>query len=162
MNRYIVAAAFAALSSSAWAHDEHMHHPLATVDYSKAAATKFGRPADPRKALRTIHVEMSDAMSFTPSLITVKRGETVRLMATNKGKVMHEMVLGTAAELKEHSEMMKQRPDMKHSEPHMAHVSPGKSGEIGWQFTEPGEFYFACLVPGHFEAGMVGRILVND
>jgi uncharacterized cupredoxin-like copper-binding protein len=105
---------------------------------------------------------MSDAMSFSPSQITVKPGETVRLMPMNRGKVMHEMVLGTAAELKQHSEMMKKHPGMKHSDLHMAHVGPGRSGEIGWQFTEPGEFYFACLVPGHFEAGMVGRILVTQ
>ena len=58
------------------------------------------------------------------------------------------MVLGTPEELKEHAELMKKFPEMEHDEPHMAHVKPGKSGEIVWQFTKAGEFQFACLHPG--------------
>lgn len=104
---------------------------------------------------------MSDAMRFTPADITVKRGETVKLVATNKGQVLHEMVLGTSEELKKHADMMKKFPGMEHDEPHMAHVKPGKSGEIVWQFTKAGEFQFACLIPGHFEAGMVGKVTVK-
>ena len=72
-------------------------------------------------------------------------------MVRNHGKVMHEMVIGTMKELKDHAEMMRKFPDMEHDEPYMAHVAPGKQGEIVWQFTQPGEFY-ACLVPGHMEA----------
>ena len=67
------------------------------------------------------------------------------------------MVLGTKKAIAEHAELMKKFPDMEHSDPNMAHVKPGKSGEIVWQFTKAGEFQFACLQPGHFEAGMVGR-----
>jgi uncharacterized cupredoxin-like copper-binding protein len=104
---------------------------------------------------------MVDTMRFTPADITVKRGETVRIVATNKGHVLHEMVLGTAQELKEHADLMKRFPEMEHDEPHMTHVQPGKSGEIVWQFTKPGEFRFGCLVPGHFEAGMVGTVTVE-
>ena len=120
-----------------------------------------GEPADPRSARRTIHVEMSDAMRFSPSAITVRRGETVRFIASNKGQVLHEMVLGTMASLKEHAELMRRHPGMEHDEPHMAHVAPGKTGEIGWRFTQPGTFYFGCLVAGHFEAGMLGKITVR-
>jgi uncharacterized cupredoxin-like copper-binding protein len=50
---------------------------------------------------------------------------------------------------------------MEHDEPNMLHVAPGKTGDMGWQFTKPGEFYYGCLEPGHFEAGMVGKILVK-
>ena len=36
-----------------------------------------------------------------------------------------------------------------------------RSSELLWKFTKTGEFYFACLVPGHFEAGMHGKIVVS-
>jgi uncharacterized cupredoxin-like copper-binding protein len=74
---------------------------------------------------------------------------------------MHEMVLGTMQDLKEHAEMMKKHPGMEHDEPHMAHVAPGKTETIVWQFTRPGQFHYGCLVAGHFDAGMVGRLTVT-
>jgi len=84
----------------------------------------------------------------------------VRFVVKNGGKVMHEMVIGTLDELKAHGEMMKKHPNMEHDEPYMAHVGPGKTHEMVWQFTKAGEFHFGCLVPGHFDAGMIGRIVV--
>jgi uncharacterized cupredoxin-like copper-binding protein len=137
-------------------------------DPKKPAAKKttieekaFGREGDPKKVTRIIPVDMSDAMRYSPMEITVKRGDTVRFVAKNSGKVMHEMVLGTMTELKEHFELMKKFPDMEHDEPHMAHVKPGKTEPIVWQFTKAGEFYYGCLMPGHFEAGMVGKVIVK-
>ena len=147
-------------SPLAAAHGEKGHAP-AKADYSKAEETPFGRAADPRKAKRTVRVEMTDQMRFHPAEITVRRGEIVRFVPVNKGQVMHEMVLGTMDELKKHAEMMKKHPTMEHDEPHMAHVAPGKSGEMGWQFTRAGEFYYGCLIPGHFEAGMIGKVTVK-
>jgi uncharacterized cupredoxin-like copper-binding protein len=123
--------------------------------------TDFGRTGDPRKAARTIRVDMSDRMRFSPDTIEVKPGDTVRLVVRNSGRTMHEMVLGTMKELRDHAELMKKHPGMEHDEPYMAHVGPGKTAEIVWQFTKAGEFYFGCLIPGHFEAGMVGKILVR-
>lgn len=143
------------------AHGNETHGAPKKYDAAKVQDTAFGREGDPAKATRTIRVEMTDAMRFTPASITVKRGETVKLVASNKGQVLHEMVLGTAEELQKHAEMMKKFPDMEHDEPHMAHVKPGKSGEIVWQFTKAGDFQFACLIPGHFEAGMVGKVTVK-
>ncbi|TXL68770.1 cupredoxin domain-containing protein [Zeimonas arvi] len=124
--------------------------------------TAFGRTGDPSKAARTIRIDMSDTMRFSPDAIQVRRGETVSFEIANAGRVLHEMVIGTEAELKAHAEMMKKFPGMEHEEPYMAHVDPGKSGRIVWQFTKPGEYRFACLIPGHFEAGMVGRITVTE
>jgi uncharacterized cupredoxin-like copper-binding protein len=158
----ILAIAALAMTSGAIAHGNQ--DPAAKprkFDPGKVEDTLFGRAGDPAKASRTIRVEMSDAMRFTPADITVKRGETVKLVASNKGQVLHEMVLGTSEELKKHAELMKKFPGMEHDEPHMAHVKPGKSGEIVWQFTKAGEFQFACLIPGHFEAGMVGKVTVK-
>jgi uncharacterized cupredoxin-like copper-binding protein len=103
---------------------------------------------------------MSDAMRFSPREITVEQGETIKFVVANKGKLMHEMVLGTMDELKAHGEMMKQNPEMEHDDPYMAHVSPGKKEEMVWQFTKAGEFNYGCLAPGHFEAGMLGKVKV--
>ena len=101
------------------------------IDYSKAEETPFGRDGDPKKAKRTVRVDMTDQMRFHPAEITVKRGEIVRFVPVNKGQVMHEMVLGTMDELKEHAELMKKHPGMEHDEPYMAHVAPGQAGRDG-------------------------------
>ena len=155
---FVVAMAAAPL---ALAHGEKSPGAQST-DYSKADEHAFGRAADPKKAKRTVRVDMTDQMRFHPVEITVKRGEIVRFVPVNKGQVLHEMVLGTMDDLKNHAELMRKHPGMEHDEPHMAHVAPGKSGEMGWQFTHTGEFYYGCLIPGHFEAGMVGKVKVTQ
>jgi uncharacterized cupredoxin-like copper-binding protein len=157
----LTGAALALCAAAAQAHGDAPHGAARAFDAAQIVDTPFGRAGDPAKVKRTVRIDMSDAMRFTPAHLTVKRGETVRLVATNRGQVLHELVLGTADELRKHAEMMKKFPDMEHDEPHMAHVQPGRSGEIVWQFTRAGEFSFACLLPGHFEAGMVGRVTVR-
>lgn len=109
---------------------------------------------------RTVEVRMTDAMRFEPDRLDVRQGETVRLVVHNAGKLMHEFVIGTAKELAEHAVLMKKFPNMEHDEPYMAHVPGGKTGEIVWTFNRAGEFDFACLLPGHYDAGMTGRIRV--
>lgn len=147
-----------AAAAGALAHvDSH-----ATKKKAEMKETDFGRTGDPKKVSRTVEIDMSDKMRFTPSALTVKRGDTVRFVAKNSGKQMHEMVIGNMKELKEHAELMKKHPGMEHDEPYMAHVEPGKKAEIVWQFTKAGEFHYGCLIPGHFEAGMVGSIKVTD
>jgi uncharacterized cupredoxin-like copper-binding protein len=147
------------VSTGAYAHGEKPH----AQKFSAAQLSEekpFGKAGDPQKVTRTITFHMTDKMRFDPSQITVKQGETVRFVARNNGKIMHEMVIGTMKDLKEHAEQMKKFPGMEHDEPYMAHVAPGKSEEIIWQFTKAGEFDFACLIAGHFDAGMVGKIKV--
>ncbi|HSV81907.1 MAG TPA: cupredoxin family protein [Ramlibacter sp.] len=117
--------------------------------------------AGDRRGARTVEVRMSDAMRFAPESIEVREGETIRFVVRNAGKVLHEMVIGTPEELKQHAELMKKHPGMEHEEPYMSHVGPGKRGELVWNFNRPGTFQFACLVPGHFEAGMIGTIVVR-
>ncbi|MBQ0932368.1 cupredoxin domain-containing protein [Ideonella alba] len=138
-------------------------HPMKTHRYdpSQVEERAFGREGDPRKVSRTVRLEMSDAMRFTPSEVVVQRGQTVKFIVTNRGRQLHEMVLGTPQELKEHAELMKKFPTMEHADANMAHVKPGASGGIVWQFTQAGEYQFACLIPGHFEAGMVGKVVVQ-
>ena len=153
-----LAAAFCLAAGDALAHgDSH-----ATKKKAEMKQTDFGRTGDPRKVTRTVEVDMSDKFRFTPAVVTVKRGDTVRFIATNSGKQMHEMVIGNIKELKEHAVLMKKHPGMEHEEPYMAHVEPGKQAEIVWQFTKAGEFNYGCLIPGHFEAGMVGSIKVTE
>jgi len=156
--------AFAVLAwtaSTALAHgDAHMTKKPA-YDASKVEERAFGREGDPKRVTRTIKLDMTDAFRFTPADVTVKRGETVRFVVANSGKVLHEMVLGTTEELKAHAELMKKFPDMEHADTNMAHVKPGAKGEIVWQFTKAGEYQFACLIPGHYEAGMVGKVVVK-
>jgi uncharacterized cupredoxin-like copper-binding protein len=131
-----------------------------TAALAQTAETAFGRPGDPRNVTHTIAVNMTDSMEFIPARITVREGETVRFVVTNSGKKKHEMVIGTLAGLKEHAVLMKKHRGMKHEAPYMAHVAPGKSETLDWQFTKPGVFHYACLVGHHLEDGMAGQINV--
>ncbi|MHB8666040.1 MAG: cupredoxin domain-containing protein [Burkholderiales bacterium] len=124
-------------------------------------AQAAGKPGDPKRASRAIRVAMSDDMRFTPADIDVKRGETIRFVVSNTGRIRHEMVIGSMAELKEHAEMMRKMPGMLHADPNMVSVEPGETGELVWHFTKARTFDFACLQPGHFEAGMMGTVAVK-
>lgn len=163
--RWATACAALTLCSASWAHGDghgHAHHAKKPAGaHHHATDTDFGRPGDPKKVTRTIQVDMRDTMRFSPDNLTVRRGDTVRLKVANKGQVMHELVLGTPEDIQKHWEAMKKHPDMAHDDPSMVHVAPGRTGEIIWQFTRAGEFHFACLLPGHFEAGMRGKVLVK-
>lgn len=121
----------------------------------------WGIAGDAKAARRTIEVGMADTMRFTPDRIDVRLGETLRFRVRNTGKVMHEFVVGTPAENARHAELMVKFPGMEHDEPWMAHVAPGKTGEIVWTFNRAGRFEFACLIAGHYQAGMVGTIVVK-
>lgn len=120
-----------------------------------------GTLGDSAKASRTIEVTMDDNMRFSPSNIRVSKGETVRFFLKNQGRIKHEMVIGTEDEFDVHGAMMRQMPDMSHIEPNVASLSPGQSGALVWKFTQSGTVDFACLRPGHREAGMAGKVTVN-
>ncbi len=109
---------------------------------------------------RSITITMTDQMRFSPDKLQIKQGETVKFIIKNQGKMLHEMVIGTKKELDEHAAVMVKFPNMEHDEPYMAHVAPGKRGSITWHFNQAGEFDFACLIAGHYQAGMVGTITV--
>ena len=121
----------------------------------------WGIAGDPRQVRRTVDCHMLDTMRFKPERVEARLDETIRFTARNTGRVMHEFVIGTREENAEHYELMKKFPNMEHDEPWMAHVAPGKRGEIVWTFNREGEFEFACLVAGHYDAGMRGRIVVR-
>jgi len=148
------------IAGSVWAHGDSKD-PGRSAQPISAEKKTFGLPGDPTKVLRTIYIDMRDEMEFLPNGLRLKTGDTVRFEVRNTGKVMHELVLGTMEELKAHAQMMRKHPGMEHDEPYMAHVAPGKAETIVWQFTRAGEFYYGCLVPGHFEAGMIGKVVVQ-
>lgn len=120
----------------------------------------IGKPGVASKVSRTVQVDMTDNMRFNAAAVTAKQGETIRFVVKNSGKIKHEMVLGTEKDLKDHYEQMKKNPEMEHAEPNMVTLAPGKTGEIIWQFTKAGKVDFACLQPGHYEAGMKGLVTV--
>ncbi len=139
------------------AHGEKPHVDQGPV---RKEQKDWGIAGEAKDAKRTIAVGMSDDMRFKPDRIEVRQGDTVKFVVRNRGKVMHEFVIGTQAENAKHAEMMVKHPNMEHDEPYMAHVPPGKTGEIVWNFNRAGSFEFACLIAGHYQAGMVGTINV--
>ncbi|WP_341677260.1 cupredoxin family protein [Niveibacterium sp. SC-1] len=147
------------LAQPAWAHDHGDH--AASEPHGTGHAAALGKPGDPATATRSVEVHMSDAMRFSPATLTVQRGEILRLVVHNDGQTKHELVLGTSAELKEHAALMRKFPEMEHDDPNAVSVPPGETRELTWQFTKAGSFAFACLVPGHSEAGMKGTIVVK-
>lgn len=147
------------LGSAAFSHENTHHQATAAPLIQEQKA--WGIAGDARDVQRAITIHMTDAMRFAPSRITVREGETVRLRTVNRGRVLHEIVLGTPQELQAHAELMKKHPGMEHDAPDMAHVAAGRRGDIVWTFNRAGTFDFACLIPGHFDAGMVGQIVVT-
>ena len=160
-----------ALSSPVWAAPAH------TYD--------FGQPAAAAKATRSVEVVMGD-MSFTPTAIEIKAGETVRFVLVNKGQLLHEFNLGDAAIHAKHQQEMLQMQQsgmltptamkemdhgsmagmdhgaMKHDDPNSVLVEPGKTAELSWTFTKATSLEFACNIPGHYQAGMVGKLTVSQ
>lgn len=137
--------------------------PLAQAAGSHAGGHDESAIGEPGKAVnvsRTVQIDMSDAMRYSPSSIDARQGETIRFVIRNSGKLRHELVLGTEKELKQHYEVMKKFPEMEHDEANMVSVAPGKAGEVIWRFTKAGKIDFACLQPGHYDAGMKGLVSV--
>jgi len=133
------------------AHENHEHFSA-------------GEPGDPQKASRTVKVSMLEEgkrMLFDPPSIEVRLGEQIRFLLFNEGSEYHEFVLATYIENRKHAELMKKFPKMEHNDPNAIRLSALSSGELLWKFTRRGEFEYACLIPGHFQAGMHGKIIVK-
>jgi uncharacterized cupredoxin-like copper-binding protein len=153
---FLFAVLLALGATAAHAHGDQ-HAPAAS---QPAEQTDWGIMGQRRAISRTLTLDMTDNMRFTPDRITVREGETVRFVVRNQGRMLHEMVMGTADELAKHAALMAKFPGMQHDEAYMVHVEPGQTGEIVWQFNRAGRFEFACLIAGHYEAGMRGTLIV--
>lgn len=153
--RWLAAAAASLAAFGARGHGAQPHSgPV------KKEQKDWGIAGDPKSARRTIDVRMLDSMRFEPPHMSVRLNETIRFNVRNTGRQMHEFVLGTKQENEAHAQLMLKFPDMEHDEPYMAHVPPGKAGRIVWHFNRAGTFEFACLIAGHYQAGMTGTIVV--
>lgn len=139
-------------------HGDDDHHGGGEEDHHESMA---GLPGIAANIDRTVAVDMTDSMAYTPSELSVKAGETIRFAVKNSGQLVHEFVLGASEDILEHHELMKRFPGMEHDEPNSVSLGADESGEVIWQFTNAGTFQFACLQPGHYEAGMKGDIAVS-
>jgi uncharacterized cupredoxin-like copper-binding protein len=155
----LLAAALIGASFGAIAHEGEDHNKKKAGPVKKEQK-EWGIAGDAKDVKRTIEITMGDNMRFSPDKIEVKQGETVNFVVKNSGKLMHELVIGTKKDLDEHAALMVKFPDMEHDEPYQAHVAAGKTGNLIWNFNRAGNFDFACLIAGHYQAGMVGKITV--
>ena len=124
-----------------------------------------GQPGDPKKPARIVMVTMRETddgkMVYIPNKVDVKTGEQIRFIITNAGEIPHEFTLASVEDNLKHAEEMKKNPEMEHDDPNSKTIQPKKKAEIVWRFSKAGTFEFACLIPGHREAGMIGTVGVK-
>jgi uncharacterized cupredoxin-like copper-binding protein len=123
-----------------------------------------GVPGDPAQPFRVINIEMREegrAMSYVPDKIEVKAGEQIKFVLWNAGVEDHEFLLDSFANNAKHKIAMRKNPQMEHDDPNGKRVGVQASAELLWKFTKRGRFEFACLIPGHYEAGMKGTVVVK-
>lgn len=153
----------AVLASPAWGQSKQGHAGHGHADH-KHETFAAGEPGDPKKPAKIIQVSMTEAdgkMLFAPERLEVRKGDQIKFVLRNNGELEHEFVLGTPAENIAHAEEMKKNPQMPHDEPNGKLLKPKTAGELFWRFTNAGEFEYACLIPGHREAGMIGIVVVK-
>jgi uncharacterized cupredoxin-like copper-binding protein len=125
----------------------------------------IGIKGNKAKAKRTLNISMRETddgkMIFEPQVLVFRKGETVVLNFTNKGETDHEFVMDTETNVLEHKIAMEKNPDMEHADDNSLRLAPGQKGQIVWTFSKDGKYSFACLIPGHYEAGMHGKLNVN-
>ena len=152
---------FALGTTSAQVAFSHEHAQGKSVKAGATQATEFGSPGNAKDVTRVVELSLRDTMRIEPAQLSVKQGDTVRMRIQNTGAVAHEFVLGTQEEIIEHRDMMRKMPTMMHNDANAVSVAPGGTAELIWRFSKPGTFLYACLVPGHWEAGMQGTVMVS-
>lgn len=171
----LVAIFFLTLSVGAFASGQHAG--------GHGHGTEIGKPGKATEVTRSVEMVMIDNR-YTPEKITVKKGETIRFNVRNDGKTVHEFNIGTAAMHRAHQKKMammvehgaigidrihhdKMNVDtggghvMKHDDPNSLLLEPGRSAELIWTFSTDATLEFACNMPGHYDAGMMGRIEIK-
>ncbi len=159
-----VTAAGILLTSSAAILATDIAMPVLASAHEDHGRFSAGQPGDPRKPARVVQIKMfegSGKMGFEPARVEVRRGEQVRFVLQNDGEEDHEFVLATVTENRKHAEVMKKHPDMEHDDPNAKRLMPHGNSELVWRFTKRGEFEFACLIPGHYDKGMFGKVIVK-
>lgn len=141
-------------------HHAHADHAFAAGDPGDPG--DLGDPGRPARVVPVTMREMEDGrMAFFPADLQVVAGEQVRFVLRNAGRTDHEFILDTAAHNAEHKLAMQRDPGMMHRDPNGTTVAPAATQDLVWRFTKPGTYEFACLIPGHYEAGMHGQVSVR-
>ena len=151
------------LSANAWAGEGPSGHSH-SHSHDHGATFSAGEPGNPKKPAKIVQVTMREAdgkMLFVPARLEVRKGDQIKFVLRNNGELEHEFVLASAADNLKHAEAMKKNPGMVHEDPNGRQLAPKKTGKMVWKFTRAGEFEYACLIPGHREAGMTGTIVVK-
>lgn len=150
----IVATLMTASAAFAAGTGEHSHDEM-----------EVGRPGIEAEVTRTINVRMYETEDgeylYEPRDLAIKAGETISFVIVNDGESPHEFVLDTMPKNAEHMELMAKFPEMEHDDPNAVRLEAGEKGTIIWTFSNAGTFEFACLMPGHYEAGMRSPVAVN-
>ena len=153
-----------------WAEGGHAHGAAGADSHNDASEEKTSTALT---VSRSINIDMNDTMRFSPDQLMVNAGETIKFIVQNTGKLPNEMVLGSEASLKVHSAEMKAAAKEKtgHTDSHghgnsseflALSVQPGDTKEWVIRFDKTQTLQMACLIPGHFEAGMKGQLIVQD
>lgn len=99
---------------------------------------------------RVIRVYAGPGYAFSPSSISVARGETVTFVVTTMGPTAHEFMVGPAAAVAADAP----------GTPEVADIGMMQAKSLTYTFDGPGPYAFACHATGHYEAGMRGTIVV--
>ena len=127
------------------------------------ATFNAGAPGDPKKPFRVVEVRATEGngtMAFDPPKIVVEQGEQIKFVIRNSGELAHEFMLDSFEANKKHAIAMQKNPEMEHDDPNGKRVETKKEADLIWRFTKRGTFEYACLIPGHYEAGMKGVVEV--
>ncbi|MDH3762859.1 MAG: hypothetical protein OEU50_17920 [Gammaproteobacteria bacterium] len=156
MKHIIKAVVLGLFSTSLMAAGTHEH----SHDNMKYSVGEPGKGT----ADRVISVSMQDSMqySFEPELGSLKQGEVIEFRVSNDGNIQHEFSIGNAEDQVEHALMMKNMPNMKHSDPNTVSLAPGESAILSWKFLGKDTVVFSCNIPGHFEAGMKHVLVIGN
>ena len=129
---------------------------------------------------RTIEIKMYDNY-YEPKEIKIKKGETIKFIVYNYGKLVHEfniatkemhlkhqpemmkmvekeILLGDRIDIKKMKKLAKTDHSMSHSHSNSVLLEPGKSAELIWKFNTDADLEAACNVPGHYDSGMIAKI----
>ena len=121
----------------------------------------------------------TEGFQFMPPNITVKVGQTVRLILDNRDPVLHDytvdqpdfLVLRADGAMHENDENEASAHDNGHETDTATHLSlvrlhiaaaGNEHAELIFEATEPGHYVLYCSVPGHRDAGMEGSIIVEE
>ncbi len=164
MNRILTLAVLALCAPVAYSHPHH-GDPVRGSNESQPSPPPldkpYGRAGDSASISRTLSLVMDEGGRCSPGTLAAKQGESVKIVARNASKRPQELAIGTAAELKEHADVLKKFPRMQGSHANRAHAATGATVELVWRFTQPGEFSIACAPSGQFVPEGLAKVTVR-